>query len=426
MHASSTYPGDWRRVVVGSGSIGLETTRPEEEARTTRAVIAIAAGAGIASLSMNFWVPFLPLYMQELGATSDADALFWVAIAATSQGIVRLASGPVWGVLSDRYGRKLMFLRALVFASVTTAIAAFATEPWHIVLAFVFQGIFSGFVPAATALTSVSVPDSRMNSSLSTVTGAVYIGNTIGPAIGAGFALLTGYRGAILAGAALPALAAILAAVTVPRDRVASARADADGIPAPAVSMRALLTTQFVLVLLVFFVSISLNQVLRLATPVALERIAGGEAGAKGASGVAFTLAGLASVAGVVLAQRVVKSGRLTRMLVVACVVAGGAHLVLLFAGTAATFIGAFAVISLLQAAMLPATNTLIAANAPRERRGTAFGIASGVQAVGFMAGPMAAAGFAAVSLNLGFVVLAGIFLALAVLIFGAIREPRM
>lgn len=411
--------------VVGSGSIGLETTRPEEEARTTRAVIAIAAGAGIASLSMNFWVPFLPLYMQELGATSDADALFWVAVAATSQGIVRLASGPVWGILSDRYGRKLMFLRALVFASVTTAIAAFATEPWHIVVAFVFQGIFSGFVPAATALTSVSVPDARMNSSLSTVTGAVYIGNTIGPAIGAGFALLTGYRGAILAGAALPALAAVLAAITVPRDRVAGARAEADGTPAPRISMRALLTTQFVLVLLVFFVSISLNQVLRLATPVALERIAG-EAGAKGASGVAFTLAGLASVAGVVLAQRVVKSGRLTRMLVVACIVAGGAHLVLPFAGTAATFIGAFAVISLLQAAMLPATNTLIAANAPRDRRGTAFGIASGVQAVGFMAGPMAAAGFAAVSLDLGFVVLAGIFLALAVLIFGAIREPRM
>ncbi|MFA7250521.1 MAG: MFS transporter [Dehalococcoidia bacterium] len=289
-----------------------------------------------------------------------------------------------------------------------------------------FQGIFSGFVPAATALTSVSVPDSRMNSSLSTVTGAVYIGNTIGPAIGAGFALLTGYRGAILAGAALPALAAILAAVTVPRDRVASVRAEADGTPAPRISTRALLTTQFVLVLLVFFISISLNQVLRLATPVALERIAGGEAGAKGASGVAFTLAGLASVAGVVLAQRVVKSGQLTRMLVVACIVAGGAHLVLPFAGTAAMFIGAFAVISLLQAAMLPATNTLIAANAPRERRGTAFGIASGVQAVGFMAGPMAAAGFAAVSLDLVFVVLAGIFLALAVLIFGAIREPRL
>ncbi|MDA0269565.1 MAG: MFS transporter [Chloroflexi bacterium] len=405
----------------------------EEDARVTRAVFAIAVGAGIASMSMNFWVPFLPLYMRELGAVSDADALFWVAVAATCQGIVRLASGPVWGMLSDRYGRKLMFLRALVFASVTTAIAALATQPLHIVVAFVCQGLFSGFVPAATALTSVSVPDRRMNGSLSTVTGAVYLGNTVGPAAGAVMAVLIGYRGAILGAAAMPALAAMLAAITVPRDRIGPevrpvTEGDAVGateaVP-PRTSARSLFTTQFSLVLLVFFATISLTQVLRLATPVALERIEGlGQA--TGASGVAFTLAGLASVAGIVLSQRIVRSGRLTRVLGLACLVTAGAHLVLPFSTTAVTFIAAFALISLLQAGMVPATNTLIAANAPRERRGTAFGFASGVQAIGFMVGPAMAAGFAAVSLDLGFVVLAGLFAALAVLVFAAIREPRM
>jgi hypothetical protein len=51
--------------------------------------LSIALGAGLASLSMNFWIPFLPLYMLHLGATSDANAFFWVAVATTGQGFAR-------------------------------------------------------------------------------------------------------------------------------------------------------------------------------------------------------------------------------------------------------------------------------------------------------------------------------------------------
>ena len=51
---------------------------------------------------------------------------------------------------------------------------------------------------------------------------------------------------------------------------------------------------------------------------------------------------------------------------------------------------------SLLQAAMIPITNTLIATNVSRERRGTGFGIASSAQALALMAGPIAAAALGA------------------------------
>jgi DHA1 family multidrug resistance protein-like MFS transporter len=310
-------------------------------------------------------------------------------------------------------------------------IAAFAVEPWHIAVAFICQGVFSGFIPAAVALTSVTVPDSRLNSSLSIVTGAQYLGNTLGPAIGGALAVVIGYRGAILGAAAMPAIAALIALVTVPRDRLgveegvpgAEAGAPASVASAASPSIRSLLTTQFVLVLVVYFVMFSLNQVLRLATPVALEEIAGAD-GAAAASGVAFTVAGLTSVAGVVAAQRFIGPGRLQRTVALACAVAGVAHFVLPLASGVTAFVAAFAVIAMLQAAMVPATNTLIAANAPRERRGTAFGLASGVQALAFMVGPMAAAGFAAVSLDLGFVVLGALFVALAALIVLALREP--
>ena len=45
-------------------------------------------------------------------------------------------------------------------------------------------------------------------------------------------------------------------------------------------------------------------------------------------------------------------------------------------------------------------------------------------QAIAFMAGPIGAAAFAAVSLDLGFVVIGGLFLGLGALLFMALREP--
>ena len=394
----------------------------------------IAAGSGLASLSMNFWIPFVPLYMKQLGATSDANALFWVGIAAGAQGVARLVAGPVWGILSDRYGRRAMFLRALYSASVTMAIAAFATQPWHIAAAFTMQGLFSGFIPAATALTSVSVSDRRLNSALSIVTGAQFVGNTLGPAIGAALAVVVGYQGAILGGAALPAIAGVFATIAVPRDRVGGAPADhrAAGhagehavIERTGGSLRSLLTAQFVIALSVWFLSLAFGQLLRIAAPIALERIVG-PARAMGVSGVAFTLSGLGGIAGVLLAQRFVQPGRLRYTLVVMSIGVGIGHLFLPLAMSATAFIAAFAAITILQTAMVPAINTLIATNAPRDRRGTAFGLASSVQAVAFMAGPVAAAGFAAVSLNLGFAVLGVLFVVLGLAVSVGVREPRL
>ncbi|MDZ7728052.1 MAG: MFS transporter [Dehalococcoidia bacterium] len=89
-----------------------------------------------------------------------------------------------------------------------------------------------------------------------------------------------------------------------------------------------------------------------------------------------------------------------------------------------ALYVAFFSVTALVQAAMLPASNTLIASNVPRERRGTAFGLAASAQALAFMVGPMSAAGFAAISFGFGFSVLGAMFFVLALLLWRGLREP--
>lgn len=374
---------------------------------------------------MNAWVPFLPLYARELGATSDANALFWAGLATSFIGLSRLVSGPVWGVLADRYGRKVMLVRALAFATLTTFLAALATEPWHIVAALTCQGLFSGFIPAAVALTSVSVPDSRLGQSLGYVSAAQFLGNTIGPAIGAGIAVFFGLRGAMVAAAIMPAIAALTVLVLVPKDVMPPRmkRERHEPKPAPGPSFWSMVGPQFYLVLGFYFFLFAANQLVRLASPVAIERLVGHDA--ESLVGIAFTAGGVASVAGLMLVnRRAAKPGNFRALLAVGCLIAAVCQVGLAAAPGAGTYIAAFAAASLIQAALIPATNTLIATNVGRERRGTAFGVASSAQAMAFMVGPMSATLFAAWSLPAGFLIVGGLFVAAGLVVARWLREP--
>jgi DHA1 family multidrug resistance protein-like MFS transporter len=391
--------------------------------RTSTYVIAIAAGA--TSMSFNVWYPFMPLYALDLGAKSDADAVFWVALAITVQGVSRLASSAIWGLLSDRWGRKLMLLRALYLSSITFAFAAAAQAPWHLAIALGCQGFFSGFVPASVALVSVSVPDSRLNTSLSTVTGIQYLGTTIGPALGALLAVVFGFRGSIIVASLVPLIAATAVLVVVPRDQVARRRPqDGKGPQAALEPFR--MSRQFVLAVAALFSIYSMNELIRLVTPIALKAIQGSD-NVEGESGLAFTLAGLVSATSVLLiAPRLFRIGRVSRTLGGACAIGASGFLVLALTNAVPLYILGFLLVALVVSAMVPALNTLIAANVVRSRRGTGFGVAASVQALSFALGPLGAAFFAAVSLNLGFGLLAFLFFALGLVLFAAVREPQM
>ncbi len=403
-------------------------TSPEDEARYKRIILAIASGAFLASFAMNFWWPFLPLFLRQIGATSDANALFWVGVATTVQGVARLVSGPIWGVISDRYGRKLMLVRALYAATLTTAIAAVAHAPWVVVVALSMQGLFSGFIPAAIALTSVSVPDERLNRSLGVVTGGQYLGSTLGPAVGALLAIGFGYRGAIVASAVLPALAATWIIFAVPRDSVAPRAVRAVGAAGGRgfkFSMAWIkgFSRPFWVAVFVYFGLFALNQFVRVATPVALQGIVG-SGSARAVSGVAFSLAGAAAVTGVTVVARWMSGRASLRQTLIVFSLASAAAMPAMAIGQSAWLYGAgFLAFALVNAASMPATNTLIAETVEPARRGTAFGLASSAQAIAFMAGPMGAAAFATFSLPAGFLFCAAAFAGLAVLVAVATDE---
>ena len=372
---------------------------------------------------VSVWFPFLPLFLLQVGAKDEATAVFWMGVGMSALGVGRLLGGPLWGMLSDRVGRKKMFVRSVYSAALTSFVLSIIDAPWQVAIALSLQGLLSGFIPAAVALTSVSVPDAKVKRALNMVSGAQYLGSAFGPAIGAAMAIAIGYRGAIASSGVLLLTVATAVMFLVPADTVRKTGRDHAGAAIAFAPFKP--TLQFALAILIYFFLFALTTFRSVATPIALKDIAG--ANVTAVTGLAFTLGGIASAIGVwVLSGRFFSKRRVRNVLVVSCVLAAVGHLLLALADSVWLYVLAFTVASLLNASMMPATNALVAFNVNRERRGTAFGIASAAQAIAFMAGPMSAAMFATISLKTGFVTVSILLLGLAALIGLAVREPDM
>ncbi len=389
-----------------------------------RAAITIASGNFLLDAACTLWWPFIPLYLIEVGAKTAAEAVYWLALASVVQGVTRILAGPLWGALSDRLGRKLLYLRAVFFLFLTTVMFAYISEPWQIVIVLGLHGFFSGYDGPTVALLSVTVPDRHFKKSLGLYSALRFLGQAVGPAIGAVLAILFSYRDAILISAVLTAAAILYIARAAPKDSVAKAPRSAGANPVKRPALQPFKPTgQLWLAVLIFGFVVALQQLLRITLPIALREIEGHDV--PGVTGLAFTLGGLAAAVGVfVVSAKYFRVGRLRPALVACSVITGAAFLVLGTLHALTPYVIMFALISLLQAAMVPTANMLIAFNTPTARRGTAFGLGGSAQAVSIALGPAAAAVFAATSMQAGFTAVAVICTALAALIYRRLREP--
>ena len=71
----------------------------------------------LATTAFMFVVPFMPLYVQQLGVEDAGHAAAWAGFINGASGATMALIAPLWGILSDRLGRKIMLLRATLAAA---------------------------------------------------------------------------------------------------------------------------------------------------------------------------------------------------------------------------------------------------------------------------------------------------------------------
>jgi multidrug resistance protein len=140
-------------------------------------VLMITAFVDMLGLAMV--IPLLPFYATKLGASAT---IVGVLIAAFS--IAQLASAPLWGRFSDRYGRRPALLAGLLISAVAYMIFAYAITLWLLLLCRIVQGLGGGTIGVVQAyVADASDPKDRAKS-LGWLSAATSLGAVVGPAIG--------------------------------------------------------------------------------------------------------------------------------------------------------------------------------------------------------------------------------------------------
>lgn len=162
--------------------------------------------------------PFLPLYVKDLGATTDLSIEFLAGMVFSAQAFTMMIASPIWGVIADRYGRKLMVERAMFGGAVMLLLMAFVRSAEELVILRAVQGLITGSVAAANALVASEAPRERTGYAMGVLQVGLGSGVALGPLIGGVIADFFGYSAAFFVTAGLLFLAGVLVFLGVEED----------------------------------------------------------------------------------------------------------------------------------------------------------------------------------------------------------------
>jgi MFS family permease len=145
--------------------------------------------------AMTLLLPFLPIYVAELGVKTHAAVVEWSGIA---YGVSFLGAGllaPAWGKFADLYGRKLILMRASLAMALCMSMIGTAQNVWQLVFWRLLAGVLGGYASGAVVLVATQTPKSHSGWALGTLSTGVLAGTLLGPLIGGVLPGLIGLRG---------------------------------------------------------------------------------------------------------------------------------------------------------------------------------------------------------------------------------------
>jgi len=179
----------WCVVVGGDGGLVAEDEFQERIARyglSAEKILPIVVISVIVDmLGYTMVMPLLPFYAQSFGASD-----FMVGIIMSMNAVTSLITGPFWGRLSDRYGRKPILLVSQAGTLASFAVLAASNSTRMLIASRLLDGLFGGQIPTINAtITDVTSPGTRAEK-MAVMAISMTVGSIVGPMVG-------GYLGGI-------------------------------------------------------------------------------------------------------------------------------------------------------------------------------------------------------------------------------------
>ncbi len=124
-------------------------------------------------------LPLLPFYALRLHASPEI-----VGALIASFSIAQLLAAPVWGRVSDRYGRRPALLIGLGASAMAYVVFGFAEALWLLFLSRLVQGAGGGTTGVAQAYVADTIAPADRARALGWLSAATAAGVSLGPAVG--------------------------------------------------------------------------------------------------------------------------------------------------------------------------------------------------------------------------------------------------
>jgi DHA1 family multidrug resistance protein-like MFS transporter len=366
----------------------------------------------VAIAGLGIIVPFLPYYVQALGVTDLHEVELWTGGLFASMGLVMAISSPIWGGLADRFGHKLMVIRAMFGTAVLIGAMGFVHNVEQLLFLHVLLGMMAGTMPAATTLAASTAPPEKSGYAMGLLQMAIFAGSTAGPLLGGLVADHYGFQAAFLVTAALLFLAGVLVVVFV---REGSRRAERD-LGAPWLNIwsgvKAILRIQPLLVGMGIALLLRLgSQLLRPVLPLFVGSLVPAEARIVSLVGIIAGLTAATSAVAALLFGRAGDRIGHRRILLLSTIALAGLYLPQYFVTSHIQLMVLQATGGAAMGAALAAVGALLAEMTNEANIGATYGInATGVSLASAIGAPVGAGAAVALGLRAPFLLAAAVF----------------
>jgi DHA1 family multidrug resistance protein-like MFS transporter len=342
----------------------------------------------ISIMSFSFGLPFIPFYIQQLGVTSPGDVKLWSGILNAAPAVTMAFMAPVWGIISDRYGRKLMLMRAMLCASFIIGGMGMVANVNQLLIFRLLQGIFTGTITAATILIAANTPKNRLSYALGFLSSSAFIGQSIGPVIGGFVAEAAGYRLSFLIGGVMMFLDFLLVLFLVKEQKESLQPRSKEGSKQPVskISIFTGLTVSMLIVLL--FIRIG-RSAFAPYLPIYVQEIMKSTTGVAGTTGVINGVLSLATALSGLTLSKLGDRYNKFKLLGAYLFIGGLISVPLIFIHNLWLFTFVLGLVFFVTGGVEPMLMSITTETTPVNRRGFLFGIQGTVGNTGFALAPL-------------------------------------